>query len=92
MGSRVYFFGPGPVRRSIERSRASVETLATLKQNGAQAKKSSTASTSAQTPKGGQRMTFQSVYITAMHRRGVILGPPRYANSIKLDDADYPSG
>ena len=71
--------------------RAFVDTLGPLWQNGALANKTITATTSAQNPQGGQEMTIQSVYTTAMHW-GAIIVPPGYADPIKFEDGGNPYG
>lgn len=71
--------------------RTFVDTLRRLWQNGDLANKAITATTSAQNPKGGQEMTIQSIYTTAMHW-GAIIVPPGYADPIRFEDGGNPYG
>ena len=87
------YFVSVPTRFGVPSSqfRAFVDTLGPLWQSGALANKAITATTSAQNPQGGQEMTIQSVYTTAMHW-GAIIVPPGYADPIKFKDGGNPYG
>ena len=87
------YFVSVPTRFGVPSSqfRAFVDTLGPLWQSGALANKAITATTSAQNPQGGQEMTIQSVYTTAMHW-GAIIVPPGYADPIKFEDGGNPYG
>ena len=87
------YFVSVPTRFGVPSSqfRAFVDTLGPLWQNGVLANKTITATTSAQNPQGGQEMTIQSVYTTAMHW-GAIIVPPGYADPIKFEDGGNPYG
>jgi NAD(P)H dehydrogenase (quinone) len=71
------YFISVPTRFGVSASqfRAFVDTLGPLWQNGALANKAITATTSAQNPQGGQEMTIQSIYTTAMHWGAIIVRP-----------------
>ena len=87
------YFISVPTRFGVSASQflAFVDTLGPLWQNGALANKAITATTSAQNPQGGQEMTIQSIYTTAMHW-GAIIVPPGYADPIKFEDGGNPYG
>lgn len=87
------YFISVPTRFGVEASqfRAFVDTLGPLWQSGALANKVVTATTSAQNPNGGQEMTIQSIYVTAMHW-GAIIVPPGYADPVKFEDGGNPYG
>ena len=71
--------------------RAFIDTLGGLWGDGKLANKTFTATTSSNTSHGGQEMTFQSLYVTAMHW-GCVIVPPGYADPIKFEDNGNPYG
>lgn len=82
-----------PTRYGVVASqmRAFIDTLGGLWQEGKLANKTFTATTSSNTSHGGQEMTLQSLYTSAMHW-GCILVPPGYADPIKFEDNGNPYG
>ncbi|SHI39548.1 NAD(P)H dehydrogenase (quinone) [Palleronia salina] len=87
------YFVSAPTRFGVVASQVRVffDTLGALWQKGALANKTFTATTSSNTPNGGQEMTLQSLYTTAMHW-GTIIVAPGYTDGVKFEDNGNPYG
>jgi len=87
------YFVSAPTRFGVVASQVRVffDTLGGLWQKGALANKTFTATTSSNTPNGGQEMTLQSLYTTAMHW-GTIIVAPGYTDGVKFEDNGNPYG
>lgn len=87
-----YFFSaPTRFGNAPSQVRAFIDTLGGLWSKGKLANKTVTATTSAQTPHGGQEATILGLYTSAMHWGAVIVAPG-YTNEILYKSGGNPYG